>query len=95
MPETIYQFKLKSSLLKTFLDISIAVIILESCFYMIVVSVMKKFKSKKTKSNVSHYTLFIYQQPFFISNTRLKLSGLLRDRYQTLLLILSQFKWIN
>ena len=95
MPETIYQFKLKSSLLKTFLDISIAVIILESCFYMIVVSVMKKFKSKKTKSNVSHYTLFIYQQPFFISNTKLKLSGLLRDRYQTLLLILSQFKWIN
>ena len=95
MPETIYQFKLKSSLLKTFLDISIAVIILESCFYMIVVSVMKKFKSKKTKSNVSHYTLFIYQQPFFISNTKLKLSGLLRDRYQTLLLILNEFKWIN
>ena len=95
MPETIYQFKLKSSLLKTFLDISIAVIILESCFYMIVVSVMKKFKSKKAKSNVSHYTLFIYQQPFFISNTKLKLSGLLRDRYQTLLLILNEFKWIN
>ena len=62
---------------------------------MIVVSVMKKFKSKKTKSNVSHYTLFIYQQPFFISNTKLKLSGLLRDRYQTLLLILNEFKWIN